>query len=125
MTIDFTKTPLTEIYGCNCFNDAVMRERLPKSIYKEVKLVQEGTRDLDADVAEVVAYAMKDWAIEKGATHFTHWFTPPDGTDRGEARCFHLSHRRRPGHPGILRERTDQGGTRCFLFSQRRTAGHL
>ena len=79
MTIDFTKTSLTEIYGCNCFNDAVMRERLPKSVYREVKLVREGKCELDADVAEVVAYAMKEWAIEKGATHFTHWFTPLTG----------------------------------------------
>ncbi|MBI9102309.1 MAG: glutamine synthetase III [Spirochaetales bacterium] len=78
-TIDFIKTPVNEIYGCNSFNDIVMRERLPKSIYKEVKKVQKGTVALTQDVAEVVAYAMKDWAIEKGATHFTHWFQPLTG----------------------------------------------
>ncbi len=77
--IDFTKTPLNEIYGCNSFNDIVMRERLPKSIYKEVKKVQKGEIELTPEVAEVVAYAMKDWAIEKGATHFTHWFQPLTG----------------------------------------------
>ena len=78
-TIDFTKTPVSEIYGCNSFNDIVMRERLPKSIYKEVKKVQKGSTALTQEVAEVVAYAMKDWAIEKGATHFTHWFQPLTG----------------------------------------------
>ena len=77
--IDFTKTPLTEIYGENCFNDALMRERLPKSVYKELKEVQKGNKDLSLDIAEVVASTMKDWAIEKGATHFTHWFQPMTG----------------------------------------------
>ncbi|WP_319562793.1 glutamine synthetase III [Marispirochaeta sp.] len=77
--IDFTSNPLTEIYGCNCFNDAVMRERVPKTIYKIVKQVQAGETELRAEVAEVVANAMKDWAIEKGATHYTHWFQPLTG----------------------------------------------
>ena len=77
--IDFTKTPLTEIYGENCFNDALMRERLPKSVYKELKEVQIGNKELSLDIAEVVASTMKDWAIEKGATHYTHWFQPMTG----------------------------------------------
>ncbi len=77
--IDFTKTPLPEIYGENCFNDALMRERLPKSIYRELKEVQKGKKDLSLEIAEVVASTMKDWAIEKGATHFTHWFQPMTG----------------------------------------------
>ncbi len=77
--IDFTSNPLTELYGCNCFNDAVMRERVPKSIYKSIKQVQTGEAELSLEVAEVVANAMKDWAIEKGATHYTHWFQPLTG----------------------------------------------
>ena len=76
---DFTKTPVNEIYGINSFSDAVMRERLPKSIYKELKLVQNGSNRLSSEVAEVVANAMKDWALEKGATHYTHWFQPLTG----------------------------------------------
>lgn len=79
MGIDFTRTPLHEIYGSNCFSDAEMRTRLPKSIYKEVKAVQEGNKTLTLEVAEVVASAMKDWAIDKGATHYTHWFQPLTG----------------------------------------------
>lgn len=79
MSIDFIKTPLTEVYGCNCFDDTIMRERLPKGVYREIKLVQMGGCQLTPETAEVVAYAMKDWAIERGATHFTHWFTPLTG----------------------------------------------
>jgi glutamine synthetase len=68
-----------EIFGMNVFNDAVMRERLPKNIYKSLHNTIDNGLPLDAGVAEVVASAMKDWAIEKGATHFTHWFQPLTG----------------------------------------------
>lgn len=77
--IDFTKKSLTSIYGENCFGDALMQERLPSKVYKELKLVQTGEKELSAEVAEVVANAMKDWALEKGATHYTHWFQPLTG----------------------------------------------
>ena len=70
---------VTEIYGSNVFNDATMRERLPKATYKSLKRTIELGLTLDESVAEVVASAMKDWAIEKGATHFTHWFHPMTG----------------------------------------------
>lgn len=68
-----------ELFGSMVFNDEVMRERLPKDIYKALqKTVADGLH-LQLDVANVVAAAMKDWAIEKGATHFTHWFQPMTG----------------------------------------------
>jgi len=70
---------LTEIFGSNVFNDSVMRERLPKATYKALKKTIDEGLPLDPAVAEVVASAMKDWAIEKGATHFTHWFQPMTG----------------------------------------------
>ena len=79
-TIDYTAIPVEEIYGSNSFNDKVMREWLPKSVYKEVKSVQDGQKELSLEVAEVVASAMKDWAIRKGATHYTHWFQPLTGS---------------------------------------------
>lgn len=70
---------VNEIYGTNVFNDATMKERLPKATYKALKkTIEEGTA-LKPEVADVVAGAMKDWAIEKGATHFTHWFQPMTG----------------------------------------------
>ncbi|ODA40769.1 glutamine synthetase III [Desulfosporosinus sp. BG] len=68
-----------KIFGENVFNDAVMRERLPKATYKSLRKTIEGRLPLDPAVAEIVANAMKDWAIEKGATHFTHWFQPLTG----------------------------------------------
>lgn len=70
---------VTEIYGSSVFNDATMRERLPKATYKSLKKTIDLGLTLDESVAEVVASAMKDWAIEKGATHFTHWFHPMTG----------------------------------------------
>ena len=70
---------IAEIFGENVFSDSVMQERLPKKIYKELhKTIDEG-KDLDPIVAEVVAEEMKQWAVEKGATHYTHWFQPLTG----------------------------------------------
>ncbi|MEE0867558.1 MAG: glutamine synthetase III [Clostridia bacterium] len=70
---------VTEMFGSKVFNTTVMKERLPKDIYKAMqKAIKEGKR-LDITVANVVASAMKDWAIENGATHFTHWFQPLTG----------------------------------------------
>ncbi len=70
---------LSTIFGSNVFNDSVMRERLPKETYKTFKKTLAEGRAMDTAVAEVVAGAMKDWAIEKEATHFTHWFQPMTG----------------------------------------------
>ena len=68
-----------EIYGSNVFNEHEMRERLPSSTYKSLKATIEKGQPLDLDVANVVASVMKRWAIEKGATHYTHWFQPLNG----------------------------------------------
>ncbi len=70
---------ITEIFGSMVFGDAVMKERLPKDIYKALKKTIANGTHLELDVANVVATVMKDWAIEKGATHFTHWFQPMTG----------------------------------------------
>ncbi len=64
------------IFGSQVFNDTVMRDRLPKHIYNSLKKTRQQGLPLDSEVADVVANAMKDWAIEKGATHYTHWFQP-------------------------------------------------
>ncbi|MBO6215808.1 MAG: glutamine synthetase III [Lachnospiraceae bacterium] len=70
---------VADIFGENVFNDAAMRERLPKKTYQKLKeTIREG-RELDAETADVVAHEMKEWAIEKGATHYTHWFQPLTG----------------------------------------------
>ncbi len=73
------KVNITKIFACNVFNDTVMRERLPKEIYKAVKQATDEGLKLKRSTAQVVANAMKDWAIEKGATHYTHWFQPMTG----------------------------------------------
>ncbi|WMJ77253.1 MULTISPECIES: glutamine synthetase III family protein [unclassified Sedimentibacter] len=70
---------ISEIFGSMVFNDEVMKERLPKEIYKALKETIQNGSSLDLNVANVVANAMKDWAVEKGATHFTHWFQPMTG----------------------------------------------
>lgn len=70
---------VAEFFGCNVFSDSVMRERLPKNIYKSVQRTKQLGIALDSEVADVVANAMKDWAVEKGATHYTHWFQPMTG----------------------------------------------
>ena len=70
---------VAEIFGENVFNDTVMQERLPKKVYKELKKTIEEGKELDLDTADVIAHEMKEWAIEKGATHYTHWFQPLTG----------------------------------------------
>ena len=70
---------ITSVFGTNVFSDSVMRERLPNETYKQLQRTIKQGKHLDNTVANVVANAMKDWAIEKGATHFTHWFQPMTG----------------------------------------------
>ncbi len=70
---------VTDIFGINVFNDITMKERLPKDTYKALKKITDDGKPLSESVADVVANAMKDWAIEKGATHYTHWFHPMTG----------------------------------------------
>ena len=73
------KINVAEIFGSNVFNDSVMKARLPKAVYKDLKkTIKEGT-ELNPAIADVVANEMKEWAIEKGATHYTHWFQPMTG----------------------------------------------
>ncbi len=70
---------VADIFGENVFNDSVMQARLPKKVYKKLHEVMEEGRELDLETADVVAHEMKEWAIEKGATHYTHWFQPLTG----------------------------------------------
>ena len=68
-----------EIFGCDVFNDSVMQDRLPKKVYHELKKTIEEGKELSMEIADVVAHEMKEWAIEKGATHYCHWFQPLTG----------------------------------------------
>ena len=71
---------IPDIFACDVFTESVMKEKLPKNIYKNLRRTMEKGQALDMETADVVANAMKDWAIEKGATHYTHWFQPMTGS---------------------------------------------
>ena len=77
--LNFKETPASELFACNVFTDAVMKDRLPKSVYKALTKTIKTADKLDPTVADAVALAMKDWAIEKGATHYAHVFYPLTG----------------------------------------------
>lgn len=77
--LNFNETKPTDVFGCNVFSSKVMRERLPRDVYKSLKKTIELNEKLDPSIADCVANAMKDWAIERGATHFTHVFYPLTG----------------------------------------------
>ena len=70
---------ISEIFGSAVFNDDVMKERLPLDVYESLAITIATGKTIDKSIADVVASAMKDWAIEKGATHYTHWFQPLTG----------------------------------------------
>ena len=70
---------IPEYFGCMVFNEACMKARLPKETYQAMKKTIRDGKSLDLNVANVVANAMKDWAVEHGATHYTHWFQPMTG----------------------------------------------
>ena len=70
---------VAKIFGEDVFNDTVMQERLPKKVYKDLKKTIEEGKELDLATADVIAHEMKEWAIEKGATHYSHWFQPLTG----------------------------------------------
>ena len=68
-----------DLFGSMVFGDKAMRERLPKEVYRALRKTIENGKSLDKSIADTVANAMKDWAAERGATHFTHWFQPMTG----------------------------------------------
>ena len=70
---------INEFFGCNVFNDSVMKERLPEDVYEKLKSTIKEGKCIDSSIADTVAEAMKKWAIERGATHYTHWFQPLTG----------------------------------------------
>ena len=70
---------IADIFGENVFSDRLMQERLPKKVYAKLRKVVEAGGELDLATADVIAREMKEWAIEKGATHYTHWFQPLNG----------------------------------------------
>ena len=118
-------TNVPELFGSMVFNDTVMKERLPKDVYKKLKkTMREGTA-IDADVAAVVATAMKDWAVSKGATHYTHWFQPMTGITAEKHDSFITPTDDGQRDDGVLRQGADQGRTGRILLPVRRSARNL
>ncbi len=112
---------LTEIFGRDVFNESVMKERLPKETFRALMKTIESGEDLDPNVANIVANAMKDWAIERGATHYTHWFQPMTGITAEKHDSFIT-----PVSGGkVFRKGIDQRRTRCFFFSIRRIKSNI
>ena len=89
--VDWEWISITELFGTNVFSVSVMRERLPKKVFAEVTNVMENGGSMSMSTADVVAAAMKDWAVSKGATHYTHWFQPLTGSHGGKARLASLT----------------------------------
>jgi len=77
--INASETPVRQLFGVNVFSDEVMRSRLPENVYKALRATIKKGAALDASIADVAAAAMKEWAMERGATHYTHWFQPMTG----------------------------------------------
>ena len=77
--MDYEKVNIPEIFGSMVFNDNAMRDHLPKAIYRKLRQIIDEGREMDPSIADDVAHAMKDWAIDHGATHYSHWFQPLNG----------------------------------------------
>ncbi len=112
--------PGNQVFAANVFSPAVQRQRLPKHVYKALQRTLAHGEALDTSLADAVALAMKDWAMEKGATHYTHWFQPLTGVDRREARLLLRARRRRHRDRRVLRQRADPGRARRVLVPHRR-----
>ena len=98
--LNFVDTKPQDIFGCNVFNDKVMRERLPRAVYKSLRKTIEFGERMDPGIADTVAAVMKDWAIERGATHFTHIFYPLTGTTAEKHDSFLMP----DGYGGVIAE---------------------
>ena len=118
--VNFTQSSSQDIFGSNVFGKAEMKDRLPKPIYKSLMKTIEAGEKLDPAIADVVASAMKDWAIEKGATHYAHVFYPAHRPHRRKARQLPLARWRRRRDHRIHRQATDSRRARRFELPLRR-----
>ncbi len=123
--LNFKETPASEVFASNVFHDGVMKDRLPKSIYKALQKTIKTADKLDATVADAVALAMKDWAIEKGATHYAHVFYPLTGITAEKHDSF-LSPTGDGHAPGrIRRQGVDPRRARRVQLSVGRDSSHV
>ena len=116
---------VTEEFGSLVFGDTTMKEKLPKETYRAMQRTIKNGKHLDLEVANVVANAMKDWAIEKGATHFTHWFQPMTGITAEKHDSFISPTDDGKRHNGVLRQRAGARRARRILLPLRRSPRHI
>ena len=115
----------SEYFGCNTFNQKVMTEKLPKAVYRSLLATIKAGKKLDQSIAPAVAHAVKEWALELGATHYSHWFQPNTGITAEKHDTFLTV-----GDEGQPLERFDasqliQSEPRCFQFSIGWTTCHI
>ena len=115
----------TEAFGSLVFNDEVQQTRLPKPVYHALRRTMTHGEPLDGSVADAVASAMKEWAVEHGATHYTHWFQPLTGITAEKHDSFLVADRRRQSGGGVLRQGTGPRRTRRLELPVGRHALHL
>ena len=109
-----------QVFASNVFSPAVQRQRLPKHVYKALQKTLARGEALDTSLADAVAQAMKDWAMEKGATHYTHWFQPLTGSTAEKHDSFYAPDGRRDGDRGVLGQGADPGRARRVVVSDGR-----
>ena len=114
-----------EIYGSKVFNEHVMKERLPSATYKSLERTLHKGAPLDIEVANVVASVMKRWAMELGATHYTHWFQPLTGITSEKHDGFVCPRGRRHRDHGVLRQGAGARRARRFFLPLRWSACYL
>ena len=107
-----------QVFGANVFSPAVQRQRLPKHVYKSLQRTLARGEALDTTLADAVAQAMKEWAMERGATHYTHWFQPLTGSTAEKHDSFYGPVRRRHGARRVLRQGADPGRARRLARSR-------
>ena len=117
-------TAITELFGTNVFSVSVMRERLPKGVCRSDQCDGEW-RSISMSTADVVANAMKNWALEKGATHYTHWFQPLTGITAEKHDSFLTAPVGGQDPAPAVGQAADPGGAGRLLLPLRRPAGHL
>ncbi len=114
-----------EEFGVNVFSDKVMQEKLPDKVYKALRETIKKGAPLDPSVADAVADAMKEWAIDKGATHYTHWFQPMTGLTAEKHDSFLVADRRGHGHRRVQRQGAGPRRARRVELPLRRHPRHL
>ena len=123
--LNFAETSTQELFAPNVFSKAVMKDRLPKPVYKSLLKTIESGEKLDPSIADVVASAMKDWAIEKGATHYAHVFYPLTGATAEKHDSFLSPERRRRRDRGVQRQPADPGRAGRIELPDRRHPADL